>query len=81
MRAGWSSFDSVHNGEPPAGGRVRHGVTQMNGSDWAVYRQDDNGNRYLVKSGLSEPEANALVAELESHGHKQLYWATREPAE
>ena len=44
---------------------------------WSVYRQDDNGNRFLVKSNLTEPKARALAAELESHGHKQLYWVTQ----
>lgn len=43
---------------------------------WNVYRQDDNGNRFLVKSFVSEAAARQCAAELESHGHKQLYWVT-----
>lgn len=46
---------------------------------WSVYRQDDNGNRFLVQTGLTEAAATALARELESHGHKQLYWATNKP--
>ena len=42
---------------------------------WAVHRQDDNGNRFVVRSGLGRIEAHGLVADLESRGHKQLYWA------
>lgn len=49
-------------------------------SNWAVYRQDDNGNKYLVEKGLTRDAAEKLAAELESHGHKQLYWATNESA-
>lgn len=45
---------------------------------WSVYRQDDNGNRFLVESHLARPEADRIAAELESHGHKQLYWVERD---
>ncbi len=45
---------------------------------WRVMRQDDNGNRFLVESGLPEDRANALVEELTARGHKQAYWAERE---
>lgn len=41
---------------------------------WRVLRQDDNGNRFTVVSGLSESAARIKAAEMESHGHKQLYW-------
>ncbi len=40
----------------------------------SVWRQDDNGNVFLVKNGLSIPEAQNLLRELESGGHKQTYW-------
>jgi hypothetical protein len=42
---------------------------------WTVHRQDDNGNRFVVETGLSSEEAERLVALLESRGHKQLYWS------
>ena len=45
---------------------------------WAVVRQDDNGNRFVVRTGLNHEEAERLAAEYESLGHKQLYWAERE---
>lgn len=45
--------------------------------DWTVWRQDDNGNRFVVEAGLTKPQARHLTSELESHGHKQLYWMTR----
>ena len=37
-------------------------------------RQDDNGNRYVVASRLTESEARSLAAAYEARGHKQLYW-------
>lgn len=46
----------------------------LNKELWSVCRQDDNGNRFVVQSHLQKDEANRLVAELESHGHKQMYW-------
>ena len=48
---------------------------------WAVCRQDDNGNRFVVETGLTQAEAERLAALYEARGHKQLYWvqAEREP--
>jgi hypothetical protein len=46
---------------------------------WTVWRLDDNGNRFAVKSGLPYQQAKALAAELEAKGHKQFYWC--EPAQ
>jgi len=43
--------------------------------NWSVWRQDNNGNVFMVKSGLVEAEALRLVAEYEAKGHKQTYWA------
>jgi hypothetical protein len=42
---------------------------------WAVLRQDDNCNRFIVDTGLTRAQAERLVAEYESLGHKQFYWA------
>lgn len=42
---------------------------------WRVLRQDDNGNRFVVASDLSEEQANRLVRELAARRHKQTYWA------
>jgi hypothetical protein len=47
---------------------------------WSVHRQDDTGNRYVVRTGLAHEEAVRLAAELEARGHKQLYWVEAEPA-
>ncbi|GAA0428834.1 hypothetical protein Aca07nite_36970 [Actinoplanes capillaceus] len=40
---------------------------------WVVWRQDDNGNRFVVARFASRAEAEELAAEMESRGHKQLY--------
>jgi hypothetical protein len=45
---------------------------------WCVWRQDDNGNRFLLRRHLPEAEARRLVSHYDSLGHKQLYWAERE---
>lgn len=42
---------------------------------WAVHRQDDNGNRFVLATGLTRDEAEQLVVLYQSRGHKQLYWA------
>jgi hypothetical protein len=46
---------------------------------WTVHRQDDNGNRFVVETGLSREDADRLVHMYEARGHKQLYWAEEEP--
>jgi len=44
---------------------------------WEVWRQDDNGNRYLVSTHPDEAAALLRVAELESGvAHKQTYWVS-----
>jgi hypothetical protein len=48
---------------------------------WAVHRQDDNGNRFVIETGLSRERADELVLEYESHRHKQTYWVERESKE
>ena len=45
------------------------------GGAWSVWRQDDHGNRFEVRQGLSQADALRLVAEFEARGHKQSYWA------
>jgi hypothetical protein len=42
---------------------------------WTVYRQDDNGNVFVVQDNVSQEEAERLVAVFEARSHKQLYTA------
>jgi hypothetical protein len=49
----------------PADGRAK---------GWAVWRQDDNGNQYLVSRHGTQAEAQAVAAEMTARGHKQVYW-------
>jgi hypothetical protein len=63
----------MDNSGPTASGPRSRGT-------WAVLRQEDNGNRFLVREHLSREEAFHLVAALESLGHKQVYWAEAELA-
>ncbi len=44
---------------------------------WSVWRQDDNGNEFMIASALSESEAKSFAEEFESRGHKQIYWLRR----
>jgi cupin 2 domain-containing protein len=39
-----------------------------------LWRQDDNGQRFLIGSFASRDEAEARQQELQSGGHKQIYW-------
>lgn len=41
---------------------------------WSLWRQDDNGNRFLMSSALTRAEAERLAAAFEARAHKQIYW-------
>jgi hypothetical protein len=41
---------------------------------WVVWRQDDNVNRFELRRCATREQAEALAAEFEARGHKQLYW-------
>jgi 2'-5' RNA ligase len=56
---------------------VRSIPLQPTECDWAVHRQDDNGNRFVVSTGLRREEAERIAAEFEARDHKQLYWVER----
>jgi|HubBroStandDraft_4_1064222.scaffolds.fasta_scaffold398958_2 hypothetical protein len=51
---------------------------QDSSGTWAVHRQDDNGNRFIVETGIAREEADRLADKLQSRGHKQLYWVEEE---
>jgi hypothetical protein len=40
-----------------------------------VWRQDDNGNQFLVQTTACRADATNLVDTLTARGHKQVYWA------
>lgn len=44
---------------------------------WALFRQDDHGNRFLVERFADRPQAEAARHDFEARGHKQLYWVER----
>ncbi len=43
---------------------------------WSIWRQDDNGNRFLIERDLTEEAARNLADKMEATGHKQTYWVT-----
>jgi hypothetical protein len=45
---------------------------------WTVYRQGDDGNRFVMERQLTKEDAERMVAEFESRGHKQVYWTEPE---
>lgn len=52
--------------------RWKEALSNLN--TFQVWRQGDDGNEIPVGSPTSERDARCWVAELESHGHKQIYW-------
>jgi hypothetical protein len=44
-----------------------------------LWRQDDNGNRFLVGSFADRVVAEARLAELTRTPHKQTYWIVEQP--
>ncbi|HGA3308795.1 TPA: hypothetical protein ACIR6K_005014 [Pseudomonas aeruginosa] len=43
---------------------------------WCLWRQDDNGNAFVMRRDLTRDEACALVKDYQARGHRQLYWAS-----
>ncbi len=41
---------------------------------WALWRLDDNDNRFVVAVFARREEAEAAARAFEAHGHKQTYW-------
>lgn len=39
-----------------------------------LWRQDDNGNRFLVAAYITKIEADERLKELSRHTHRQIYW-------
>ena len=48
------------------------------GRTWSVWREDDNGNRFRVRYGLTADEARKTAEDFTLRGHKQRYWAQLE---
>ncbi len=44
-----------------------------------LWRQDDNGNRFLVGVWPDRASAERRLEELTRHPHKQIYWITERP--
>ncbi|HIB64861.1 MAG TPA: hypothetical protein EYO33_07080 [Phycisphaerales bacterium] len=49
-------------------------------TSYQLWRQDDNGNEFMIETFLSENEAEEAKKEFEAKGHKQMYWV-REQSE
>jgi hypothetical protein len=45
---------------------------------WQLWRQDDNGQRFLVDVFATREKAETRMAELTRALHKQTYWITEE---
>ena len=41
---------------------------------WEVWRQDDNGNTFVMQTAASEQEARCVADTFERRAHKQMYW-------
>lgn len=44
---------------------------------WALWRLDDNGNRFLMETFDSRERAEAAARDYTARGHKQTYWVER----
>jgi len=49
-------------------------------AQWQLWRQDDNGNRVMVRAFTDHDEAKAELRRFESLQHKQTYWLDERPA-
>jgi hypothetical protein len=49
-------------------------MTNDDASGWELWRQDDNGNRFLIGRFATAEAAEAEQRRFEALGHKQTYW-------
>lgn len=83
MRGGWSRADvaAIAAANGLRGGSSNPGASLKNSRDpdteptrWALWRLDDNDNRFVVAVFARREEAEAVARAFEAHGHKQTYW-------
>lgn len=51
-----------------------HVHTHVGARLFLLWRQDDNGNRFLVGTYVSEEAALAIMVKLTRIPHRQIYW-------
>jgi hypothetical protein len=51
-------------------------MERENQVEFELWRQDDNGNRFLVEAFIDRAGAEKRLAELTRNPHKQSYWIT-----
>lgn len=44
------------------------------GVRWRLWRQDDNGNRFLIAEFENREAAERRMEDLSRYPHKQMYW-------
>lgn len=49
-------------------------MSDAEAGDWELWRQDDNGNRFLIGRFGTAEAAAAEQRRFEALGHKQTYW-------
>jgi len=52
----------------------KHNPKHKRFTQWALIRQDDNNNRFLIQRYHQHQEAIKALAHFEKGKHKQLYW-------
>jgi hypothetical protein len=65
---------------------TKEGLTSKNqmasekGLRFELWREDDNGNRFLIGVFTDRDAARQRLAELTQNPHKQIYWISEKPA-
>ncbi len=60
--------------DPDSRTQGQEGVRDDRGGQWALWRQDDNGLKFLVCIRKTRLEAEEEQKAFEGHHHKQLYF-------
>lgn len=50
---------------------------KTNSTIYELWRQDDNGHKFLVETFSCKADAIKAMKEFESRGHKQTYWVEK----
>lgn len=74
---GWCRVDAETAAEDSASKDGRRMGDAQAGAAWELWRQDDNGNRFLIGTFGAREAADAEQRRFEALAHKQIYWVER----
>ncbi len=68
-----------HRGDDGVGRTAIEGACEHLPQGWALWRLDDNGNRFVMAIFATRERAEAAARDYTARDHKQVYWVEAVP--